>query len=169
MPGSSFASALADLRARSIDFVVVGGIAAVLDGAPVQTLDLGLVYSLEPENIDRLLTFLRDADAIFRMQPERRLRPGRTHLVAGGQLNLQTRFGPVDLLGSIGQNLGYPDLLPHSREFEVADMVSVRVLDLETIIAVKEYLNTDKDRAVLPVLRETLRRLKQRGLPGAAD
>jgi hypothetical protein len=36
----------------------------------------------------------------------------------------------------------------------------VRVLDLETIIAVKEELGTDKDRAALPVLRETLR-LKQ--------
>jgi hypothetical protein len=38
----------------------------------------------------------------------------------------------------------------------------VRVLALETIIAVKEQLDTDKDRAALPVLRETLR-LKKSG------
>lgn len=32
----------------------------------------------------------------------------------------------------------------------------VRVLDLETLIAIKEDLGGEKDRAVLPVLRRTL-------------
>jgi hypothetical protein len=32
----------------------------------------------------------------------------------------------------------------------------IRVLDLETLIAIKEELNSEKDRAVLPILRRTL-------------
>ncbi len=157
MPQRSITSALSDLVAHKVEFIVVGGVAAVLQGAPVQTFDLDIVYAIERKNIDRLLTFLEESDAIFRTQPERRLRPNESHLAAGGHLNFQTRHGPLDILGTIGQNLGYEDLVRHSEEMEIADRTHVRVLDLETIIAVKEQLGTDKDRAVLPVLRETVR------------
>jgi hypothetical protein len=162
MAQRSLASALSALLAYEVDFIVVGGVAAVLHGAPVQTFDLDLVYLVEPLNIDRLLNFLEEGDAFFRIQPERRLRPGRTHLAAGGHLNLLTIYGPLDLLGTIGRNLDYRDLVVHSPEMEIAEGVRVRVLDLETIIAVKEQLDTDKDRAILPVLRATLR-LKNSG------
>src|SRR4030081_2839347 len=110
---------LRDLSKRDIEFIVVGGVAAVLIGAPVQTYDLDLVYSREPDNLERLLHFLREIEAIFRIQPERRLRPTESHLAAGGHMNLLTRYGPIDLLGSIGQNLQYSDLLPHSIEMDV--------------------------------------------------
>ena len=39
---------------------------------------------------------------------------------------------------------------------ETGGGVQVRVLDLATIIALKEELGGEKDRAVLPVLRRTL-------------
>jgi hypothetical protein len=161
MPRHSLVSALSGLLAHQIDFIVVGGVAAVLQGAPIQTFDLDVVYAVERANVDRLLTFLRESDATFRIQPERRLQPNESHLRAGGHLNLQTRYGPFDVLGTIGQNLGYRELVPHSPEMEIADGVRVRVLDLETIIAVKEQLGTDKDRAALPVLRETARLRKR--------
>jgi hypothetical protein len=47
-------------------------------------------------------------------------------------------------------------LLPHSSEIELAPDLTVRVLDLETIVASKEAAGTDKDLAVLPLLRRTL-------------
>ena len=59
-------------------------------------------------------------------------------------------------MGTIGRGLTYQDLLPHSTEMEIADGILVRVLDLETLIAIKEELGGEKDRAVLPVLRRTL-------------
>ena len=95
-----------------VQFVVVGGLAAVLNGAPIQTYDIDLVYSRDQANLDRLLNFLREIDAIFRLQPERRLQPAASHLAGGGHLNLLTRYGPVDLLAAIGDNLSYSDLLP---------------------------------------------------------
>ena len=59
-------------------------------------------------------------------------------------------------MGSIGQAMGYADLLPHTIEMEIAPGVSVRVLDLPTLIAIKEALGGEKDLAVLPQLRRTL-------------
>src|SRR6266478_2692312 len=101
---------LRSLCERDIQFVLVGGLAAVLKGAPIQTYDVDLVYSRETANIERLLTFLQEIDAVFRIQPERRLRPTVSHLAAGGHLNLLTNLGPLDLLGTIGQGLSYSDL-----------------------------------------------------------
>jgi hypothetical protein len=145
-----------------IEFIIVGGLAAVLNGAPIQTFDIDVVYSLDPANIDRIVAYLEFLDAVYRIQPERRLRPTWSHVAAGGHLNLITRLGPLDLLGTIGQGLGYSELLPDSNEMDIGQGIRVRVLNLETIIAVKEQLASEKDLAVLPVLRRTLSESRQR-------
>jgi predicted nucleotidyltransferase len=67
----------------------------------------------------------------------------------------------LDLLGTIGRNLSYQDLLPHSVEMDIGEGIRIRVLDLETLIAVKEALDGEKDRAVLPTLRRTLEEKKK--------
>jgi hypothetical protein len=74
MPAVRSIAALADLSAPDVRFIVVGGVAAVLHGAPVQTFDIHFVYSLEPANLDRLADFLKEPDAIFRIQTKRCLR-----------------------------------------------------------------------------------------------
>ncbi len=140
----------------------VGGLAAVLNGAPVDTFDIDVVHSRDPANIARLGTVLEALDAVFRMQPERRLKPNASHLAPCGHLNLLTRYGPLDVLGTIGRNLGYAELLPHSNDLNITEDVRIRVLDLETIIALKEELGGEKDRAVLPTLRRTLEEKRQR-------
>ena len=136
--------------------MVVGGLAAVLNGAPVNTFDIDLVHSRNDTNIARLLEVLEELEAVYRIQPERRIRPSASHLTSAGHQNLLTRFGWLDLLGTIGRSLSYEDLLPHSVEMDVGEGIVVKVLDLETLIAIKEDLGGEKDRAVLPVLRRTL-------------
>ena len=91
-----------------------------------------------------------------RTHPQQRLKPQFTHLASAGRNLLSTQFGPLDLLGSIGNAHGYLDLLPHTNSTDVGDGTTVRVLDLETLITVKEEVAGEKDRAVLPVLRRTL-------------
>ena len=44
-------------RAR-IEFILVGGIAAVVQGAPITTFDLDIVHSQAAENIQKLIKFL---------------------------------------------------------------------------------------------------------------
>jgi len=161
MPERKLSAILRGLCENCIDFIVVGGVAAVLHGAPIQTYDLDVVYSRAPENIDRLLKFLGDVDAIFRTQPDRRLRPKASHLEGSGHLNLLTRFGPLDLLAHIGSDLTYNESLPRAVEMDVGEGLRVRVLDLETIIAIKEGLASEKDLAALPILRRTLRELNK--------
>lgn len=150
------------LAEGKVDFVLVGGLAAVMEGAPIATLDVDVVHSRKPENLDRLLGVLGRLDAVFRIQPERRILPEASHLKGGGHLNLITRHGPLDLLGTIGRGRGYEDLLPHTVEMDLGDGVLIRVLDLETVIAIKEEVRGEKDLAVLPILKRTLREKQNR-------
>jgi hypothetical protein len=137
-----------------VEFLVVGGVAAVLQGAPVTTFDVDVVHSTEPGNVGRLLAALEGLNARYRYGPERR--PDASHLSSPGHQLLITRFGPLDVLGSIGTGRSYAALLPHSVPLGVSHDLTVRVLDLETIIAVKEEVGAEKDRTMLPVLRRTL-------------
>jgi hypothetical protein len=157
MPASDFQGALRALRGGGVDFVVVGGIAAVLNGAPVNTFDLDIVHARDEENVAKLVLALSAMDAIYRLQAERRLRPNASHLSSPGHHNLITNCGPLDVLGTIGRGLTYEHLLPHTTEMEVAAGLRVRVLDLPTIITLKEELGGEKDLAVLPILRRTLK------------
>jgi hypothetical protein len=94
-----------------VDFIVVGGLAAVLNGAPINAFDLR----------HSPLAYLRE-------RFEAAWRPGGHH-------NLLTTCGPLDVLGTIGSGLGYEDLLPHSIEMETGG-ARVRVLDLQTAPAI---------------------------------
>jgi|SRR5579871_106675 len=156
MPDGKLRATLRLLSEAGVEFIVVGGVAAVLNGAAINTFDVDVVHSRDAANIARLLPVLENLDAIYRIQPERKLRPNASHLSSSGHSTLMTRLGSLDLLGTIGRDLGYEELLPHSVEMDIGEGIRVRVLDLETLIAVKEELGGEKDRAVLPILRRTL-------------
>jgi len=55
---SRVAGILQEFRDHAVDFILVGGVAAVLDGVPVNTFDLDIVHSKEPDNIGCLLAAL---------------------------------------------------------------------------------------------------------------
>ena len=162
MQNSKFSACLLALEKSGAEFILVGGLAAVLHGAPVQTYDVDIVYSRTADTVDRLLEVLNEIDAVFRIQPERQLRPNISHLLGTGHLNLITRFGPLDLLATIGDKLTFEDLLPHAGQMLITEAVRIRVLNLEYIITLKEKLGSEKDVAALPTLRQTARELKKR-------
>lgn len=151
---SQHAELITALHRHGIEFIVVGGLAAVIQGAPVHTLDLDVVYARTPDNIERLLVLLAELDARFRTDP-RELRPDASHLRSTGHKLLKTKFGVLDLLGTIEENTTYEDLLGDSEVVEVAGY-ETRVLSLERLISVKEKLTRPKDRLMLTILRATL-------------
>lgn len=151
-----FSALLFALHDANVEFLVVGGLAAVLNGTPVHTYDVDVVHRRTPQNVDRLMPVLDALDAVYRIQPERRLRPAKSALLSTGHQNLMTKYGPLDVLGSIGERLGYEELLPHSSEMLIRSDFRARVLNLEILIEIKEQLGGEKDRAMLPVLRRTL-------------
>ena len=57
------------------------------------------------------------------------------------------------------------DLLPHSVEQDIGDGIRVRVLNLETLISLKEDLGREKDRAILTLLRQTLEEQRRQERP----
>ena len=57
-----FREALEVLHRHRVDYVVVGGVAAILQGAPIATLDTDVVYRRTPENIARLIAAVRDLE-----------------------------------------------------------------------------------------------------------
>lgn len=129
----------------------------MLHGAPVTTFDLDVVHARNRENIARLSSALEELEAVYRVQPERQLRPDESHLASAGHQLLLTKFGPLDVLGMIGKSRTWEDLRGHTRNMDIEPGVVLRVLNLETLIAVKEELGFPKDAAVLPVLRQALR------------
>jgi hypothetical protein len=153
---TDFLEVLRVFLAHELEFIVVGGVSAVLQGAPINTFDLDLVHSRDPENIERLLRALDSLEAIYRAQPDRRIKPTAAHLSSPGHQLLLTRFGPLDLLGMIGAGHEYEQLLAHTVEMKVDEALKIRVLDLEMQIRIKEEVAGEKDSAVLPILRRTL-------------
>ncbi len=148
-PRSDFLAIVRVLGDHDVKFIIVGGVAAVVQGAPVTTFDLDVLHERSEANVERLVGAVEVLDACYRFRPRERQRP------AGHQL-LLTRYGPLDLLGSIGDSLSYDDLLPESTEVELETDLKVALLKLAAIIRVKEELARPQDLAVLPVLRRTM-------------
>ena len=150
-----FKDALEILAKHRVDLVVVGGVAAVLNGAPIATFDLDVVHVRSQENLDRLAAALKDLEARYRDVSGRDLWPETAALAGDGHHLLLTRCGPMDVLGQIGNGRRYEDLLPDAVTISVGGAM-VRVLGLSALIRTKEEAGRDKDLAVLGILRQTL-------------
>jgi predicted nucleotidyltransferase len=150
-----FREALDVLAHHGVELIVVGGVAAVLGGAPISTFDLDVVHHRTPANVARLLAALGDLDARYRDLTGRILRPEAHGLEGPGHHLLLTRAGPLDVLGQIGAGHAYEDLLGDSA-LQSLGPITIHVLGLEALIRTKAHANRDKDRAVLAILRRTL-------------
>ncbi len=155
---------LRTLLDRNVEFLVVGGVSAVLQGAPIPTIDLDIVHERSSPNAARLLAALLDLDACYREHlPGKILRPTERDLLGPGHHLLMTTAGPLDVLGTIGAKRDHADLFPHSETVTVAGSLCVRVLDLPTLIRVKEESGREKDAQGLTILRHVLEERERRG------
>jgi len=148
------------LEAR-VDFILVGGLAAVIQGAPVTTMDVDVVHSQSPENVARLLAFLKSIDAAHRRLDDKVIEPSERDLSGKGHVLLTTRIGPLDVLAVIEGERSYEDLLEHTVEIDFRGH-TLRMLDLKTLIQLKKTSTDPKDKQRLPVLKETLRQLEEK-------
>lgn len=145
-----------------VEHIIVGGVCAVAHGAPITTFDLDLVYSQADRNIDRILAALEELDAYHREPAGRRLAPQRHILESGGPALFTTRLGSLDFLGDLSGR-GLEDLLPNTVELTLGSGLKIRILDLKTLIEVKELSGRPKDLVMLPILRQTLNELHRKG------
>ena len=139
---------LARLAASGTDFVLVGALAAVAQGAPLTTMDVDVVHRRDPVNVDRLLAFLDSVQA---------LRPTREALLGEGHHLLMTEMGPLDVLGVIEGGRGHGELVGSSVTVQVEGQ-PVKVASLRTLVELKRGSTSAKGRLALAILEETIRR-----------
>lgn len=156
-PSSKFLGLLRALARHEIEFIVVGGVAAILEGAPIVTFDLDVLVSRDPINLDRVLRLLDELHARYRDPAGRLLVPDASKLATLRLHLLSTELGAFDVLTTIGAGQTYEALLGRTVGYQLDD-ARILVLALEAVIETKEHAGRDKDHATLPVLRRTLER-----------
>jgi hypothetical protein len=139
------------LTSSGVEFIVIGGAAAVLHGAPTTTFDLDIVHQQTSENVDRLMSVLNRLDTIFRDPAGRHIVPTKRDLMGKGQLNLSTELGPLDSLCRLHDGRDFNELIVNTVILSDGE-ISIRVLDLDTLIEVKESTKRPKDKLVVSLL-----------------
>jgi hypothetical protein len=147
------------LLEEEVEFVVLGGFAAIVRGSSLPTKDIDVIPSRDRSNLDRLGRALTRMNAMIRISDD----PVPTKIDGGflanmpHMLNLVTDFGEMDLTfspaGSTGDFKGWKK----GATLEVIeDGLTVLVASLDDIIDSKRAANRPKDQMALPYL-ESLR------------
>jgi len=158
--GANLSSILEGLIKADVKFILVGGLASVIQGAPVTTMDVDILHDRSPENIAKLFAFLKSIAAIYRRPDDKVIEPKEEDLFGRGHTLFATSLGPLDVLAVIEEGQAYEDLLDHTVEIEFRGYM-IRVLDLKMLIELKRTSKDPKDKQRLPVLEETLRQLEE--------
>jgi hypothetical protein len=175
---SEFWSVYPELRLRAllerltdggVDFVVVGGVAVIVQASPRFTKDLDICYDLAQENLDRLGAVLIGLGAKLRMADEDLpfVPDGRT-LQQVQILTLTTPVGGVDLLVDPDGSPGYPALRRRASKVDF-DGITVRIASIDDLIAMKRAAGRPQDLIDVESLEIARRRLlpRQRAKSGS--
>lgn len=150
------------LTERGVDFVVVGGIAAVLLGSPRITQDLDITFASDEVNLESLGEVLVALDGRLRgVEDSVPFVPDAATLRRTEILTLVTSAGPIDLLARPEGAPSYDRLRRNAERVSLGN-VSVLVASLEDLIAMKRSAGRPKDLADIEEL-EAIRRLRLRG------
>ena len=142
-------------------YVLVGGIAARLRGAPLLTQDLDVTPDAAADNLIALSRALAELDARLRTASDPHGVPFPLEpemLATARSWTLVTRYGDLDLVFEPAGTRGYSDLVRDAGRLLVAvdPPLEVAVASLSDVIRSKEAAGRAKDRAALPLLRATL-------------
>lgn len=151
---------LATLDRHGVRYVLIGGLASVLHGAPHVTTDVDVVPQEAKENLERLSAALKELDARIRVSGEPDGVPfdhSAASLARVRIWNLQTARGDLDITFDPSGTRGYDDLERHVVAMRVRG-IEVPVASLADVIRSKEAAGRERDRAVLPGLRALLAR-----------
>lgn len=157
-------SLLGALARAEVDFVVIGGVAVVLQASPRFTRDLDICYAVDTANLERLGGLLVSLDARLReVDEDVPFVPDARTLRRTSMLTLTTREGNLDLLVDPPGSPGYAAL---RRRADVIDLdgASVRVASLEDLLSMKRAAGRPQDEIdaeSLEIARSRLRGRRQ--------
>jgi hypothetical protein len=147
----AFRELLRRLTEARVEFVVIGGVAATLQGATEPTRDLDVCIALSPESWKAVHGVIAPLHPRQAHSPDRRpLTETPESLASFKNLYLLTDLGRIDFLGEvppIGKLAALPYDVMSLGDFEV------RVLTVEALIQVKESIGRPKDHIVVTELK----------------
>jgi hypothetical protein len=158
MPGFVPQDILAALDRGGVKYVLIGGLAAILHGAPHLTTDVDIVPEEGLRNLERLSSVLKELNARIRVSGEDQGVPfghDAESLRRVRMWNLVTDRGNLDITFVPSGTQGYEDLRRDVVRMKVRG-VEVPVASLADVIRSKEAAGRERDRAVLPTLRRML-------------
>ena len=146
------------LSEADVDFVVIGGVAVVVQGSPRFTRDLDISYSTEPENLSRLGGVLTVLEARLRGVEEDLPFVADARLLKQVQmLALTTRDGDIDLLSDPPGSPGYPSLKRKASRVDLGGS-TVLIASIEDLMAMKAASGRPQDLVDLESLEIARRR-----------
>ncbi|HSS56743.1 MAG TPA: helix-turn-helix domain-containing protein [Solirubrobacteraceae bacterium] len=148
---------LRELVDGRVDFVAIGGMAAVLHGSARNTFDLDICFASDPHNLEALGSTLVALKARLRGVPERvPFVPDAAALKRVEVLTLATTAGDLDLLHAPSGAPRYDVLRGHADRYDVGGF-EVRVASVEDLIAMKTAAGRSKDLGDIDELEAILR------------
>lgn len=149
----TIAQLLERLAESDIEFVVIGGYAAVLHGSSQVTQDLDICAVLSEQTISKLREILKDLNPRHRMTAQKLsfldLPPAGTPLK---NLYLRTNLGVVDILTEVTGVGGFDRIKARAQTVRIGAK-EVRMIALQDLITAKESLARDKDLSSAKELR----------------
>lgn len=153
------------LAAHDVRYVLVGALAARLQGFPRLTADMDITPSMEPGNLERLARALRSLDARGFTDgiPEGLPFDCSAETLRNATMwNLVTDAGRLDVIFTPAGTDGFADLARTAVDFEVFG-IRLAAAALEDIVRTKEAADRPQDRQDVAVIRAMLRK----SAPGA--
>lgn len=151
------------LAAYRVAYVLVGALAARLQGMPRMTADADITPEASPQNLTRLASALTELGARVHTDsiPEGLVFDCSAATLARGRIwNLTTEAGRLDLVFEPDGTSGYEDLEPDAVRIEVFDL-TILVASIPQMIRMKRASDRPQDRQDVIVLEDILAR--QRG------
>jgi hypothetical protein len=149
----SNAELLRRLVDAGVEFVIIGGFAAIAHGARRTTLDLDIVAAFTPDNMRRLLAALRDVHPRNSARPDLgEIQASPEELARYRNLFMATDIGDLDVLGELPPVGRYAEAAASAVRVELFGR-ACEILGLDHLIAIKEHLGRQKDLEVLRELR----------------
>jgi predicted nucleotidyltransferase len=141
-----FERMIAALLAAGVRFVVVGGVAATIQGSARLTNDLDICYDPAPDNLEALVRLLQSWHSYLReIEPGLPFTLDMRALRATPVMTLTTDLGDIDLLDQVLGVGSYANVLAASEPVRI-DAMKFRALTLPALISAKKATGRAKDR-----------------------
>lgn len=153
---TDFAGLLTVLARNSVDYILVGGVAATAHGATRLTQDVDVVYSRSAENLARLASALKPFSPYLRGAPPGLPFSWSVETLQGGlNFTLTTTIGDLDLLGEIAGGGRYENLLPDAIVLKIFG-IECRCVTLRRLILLKRAAGRPRDLDAIAELEAIL-------------